>query len=211
MGVLNGSISYTLYHVDGDVSEGYEQAFLEKIEEFRFLPLTPDSEDDISMGWVQIGDMLRNDFSAGDVFMGDYLLLSLRVDRWSLPAALLKATIAQRAREYAEQKGKVKLSKLEKEDLRETLRREFKEHMLPAANAIDLVWNIKQGQVRLWSQSGKVKEQFVELFESTFGLRLHEHGPYIAARAASLNDEQLYALADTVNTDFGEMIVNRMS
>jgi len=203
VGVLTGSISYTLYHVEDEVNERYHEEFLSRIEEFQFQPLLPDAEDDFSAGWVRIDDMLRWDFNKENVFRGDYVLLSLRTDRWSFPAALLRATVAQRIDTFKEEKGRTRLSKMEREVIREEVRREFKKQMLPSVGTVDVAWDVAQGLVRFWSQSGRAKEQFQELFESTFEVRLHENNPYIAARALDLTDEETAALADIEFTEFG--------
>lgn len=203
VGVLTGSVSYTLYHVEDEVNERYHEEFLSRIEEFQFQPLLPDAEDDFSAGWVRVDDMLRWDFNKDNVFRGDYVLLSLRTDRWSFPAALLRATVAQRIDVFKEEKGRTRLSKMEREVIREEVRREFKKQMLPSVGTVDVAWDVAQGIVRFWSQSGRAKEQFQELFESTFEVRLHENNPYIAARTLELSDEEIAALADIEFTEFG--------
>lgn len=202
MGVLQGSITYTLFHVEGELPERYEEAFLERIQEFAFQPLTPDAEEDTTMGWVRVDDMLSWEFSKDSVFRSGQLLLSMRTDKWSLPGALLRATVAQRVEQFAAEKGRVKLSKLEKDVIAETVRREFKQHMLPAAASVDMAWDLEKGLLRLWSQSGRAKESFFELFESTFGVRLHENGPYMAARSLELTKDELHALELLEYTDF---------
>lgn len=202
MGVLTGSISYTLYHVEGDVPERFREECMERIVEFQFQPLLPETEDDMTMGWVRVDDMLRWDFDNASVFRGEHVLLAMRTDRWALPSALLRATVAQRVEAFALEKGRVRLSKLERDVLRENVRREFKEHMLPSAGSVDMAWDLENGLLRFWSQSGRAKEQFEELFESTFEMRLHENGPYMAARSLPLTDDQLKALAFAEHTDF---------
>lgn len=202
MGVLTGSISYTLYHVEGDIPERSREEFLERIVEFQFQPLLPDAEDDMTMGWVRVDDMLRWDFTNENVYRDQYLLLSMRTDRWSLPGALLRATLAQRLETFAAEKGRTRLSKLERDVIREEIRREFKNQMLPSAGSVDMAWDLDNGLLRFWSQSGRAKEQFQELFESTFNVRLHENGPYMAARALPLTEDQLKALAFIEYTDF---------
>lgn len=203
MGVLTGSISYTVYHVEDEVPERYHAEFLERIEEFQFRPLLAEDEDDFSAGWVRVDDMLRWDFTKDSVFRGPYVLLSLRTDKWSFPAALLRATVAQRIANFKEEKGRTRLSKMEREVIREDVRREFKKQMLPSVGTVDMAWDVEQGIVRFWSQSGRAKEQFQELFESTFEVRLHENNPYIAARSLELTDEEIAALANIEYTEFG--------
>ena len=205
MGVLNGSISYALYHVDGALPDDFRDHFLERIEEFVFRPLTPDSPEDMSVGWVVVGELLNTTFSRENVFRGsDYLCLSLRVDRWSLPAALFKAVLTERVQRYCEEQGRARLSKLENEQLREVVRREFKEQMLPSAAIVDVVWSLSSGEVRFWSHSKRTSELFQELFESTFAVRLLPSGPYITARAMDLSPSQIAALADVESDTFTE-------
>lgn len=201
MGVLNGSITYTLFYVDGELPDRYEEEYLEKIQEFAFQPLLPESEDDVSMGWVRVDNMLNWSLDRDSVFRADHLLLSMRSDKWALPGALLRASIAEREEHFATERGRTKLSRAEKDTIRETVRREFKGQMLPSAGSVDMAWDLKNGVLRLWSQSGRVKEVFLELFESTFGLRLHESGPYMSARALELTADELKALADIEYTD----------
>lgn len=204
MGVLSGSISYTLFHVEGDVKHMQRDELIGRIAEFEFQPLLPDSEEDMTMGWVRVDDMLRWDFTNESVFRGPYLLLSLRTDRWSLPAALLRATVQQRTDAFAAERGRTRLSRTERDTIRETVRREFKEQMLPSAGAVDMAWDMEGGQLRFWSQSKGAKEAFQELFESTFDVRIHENGPYMAARSLPLSDDEVMRLADIEYTDFSD-------
>src|SRR5699024_7368378 len=108
VGVLAGSISYTLYHVDGEVPDRDREECLERIAEFEFRPLLADAEEDTSLGWVRIDDMLRCDFTNESVYRDEYVLLSMRTDRWSFPSALLRATVAQRTQTFLEEKGRTR-------------------------------------------------------------------------------------------------------
>ena len=202
MGALKGSISYTLYYVEGTLEPGFVDAFMERIEEFRFRELTPESEDDMTFGWCRIDDMLRADIDRTGAFRGGYLTLGMRVDRWSLPGALLKARIAERQQQVMTEFSKAKLSRMEKERVRETVTREMKGQTLPSASMVDMVWQLDEGRVRFWSQSNTRREQFEELFESTFGMRLQPSGPYIAAVNCGLTDEATGRLADVEQAAF---------
>lgn len=196
MGAFKGSISCALYHVDGEPESGFRDDFMERIHEFRFVDLTPDDEDDLRWGWCCAQDMLDTDFTKAKVFQNEYLCLGLRVDRWSLPGALLKARIARREDQKKQEFQKAKLLRSEKEAIREFVSREMKQQMLPAATMVDMVWNIDRREVRFWSQSTGRREQFEELFESTFQLRLVHSNPYVAALHCDLSDDLVGRLAD---------------
>ena len=202
MGAFKGTISYTLYHVDGDLPDGYRDEFMERIREFKFIELTPHSEEDTSFGWCVVDQLLSQDFSLVNVFHNEYLCLGFRMDRWSLPSALFKARLAQRSEEYKREYEKVKLSRTEKDALRDQVILELKEQMLPAAAMTDMVWNLEEKTLRFWSTSKRANEAFLELFESTFALRLVPTSPYIEAVECGLNDEMVGRLADVEPADF---------
>lgn len=202
MGARKGTISYTLFHVDGSLPSSFRDEFLERIDEFRFTELTAESEEDLTHGWTVLDDMLSTAFSRDNVFVGEYLCLGMRTDRWALPSALLKAHVARRTAEVMAEQGKVKLFKSEKMAIREEVTRQLKRRTLPAAGVIDMVWSLERGEVRLWTQASRALEQFEDLFESTFGLRLVPDSPYIAAINCGLADDLVGSLADVEQSRF---------
>lgn len=204
MGALKGSISYSLFFVDGEIPKGFSDSFMERIEEFRFQELSAESEDDFTTGWTVVGDMLDLDFTKTKVFRNEYLCLSLRVDKWSLPGALLKARIQQRGEDHMREFEKAKLLRSEKEQIREAVTREMKGQTLPSASLVDMVWNLEKGHVRFWTQSSTRVELFTELFESTFELRLVPTGPYVATLHVGLDDKQVGKLADIEQSRFSD-------
>lgn len=202
MGARKGTISYQLFHVRDPLPDDYRGVFLERIDEFRFSELTPESEEDITYGWTVLDDMLSTGFTRENVFLGEYLCLGMRTDRWSLPSALLKAHAAKREREVMEAQGKAKLFKSERVALREDVTRQLKQRTLPSAGVVDMVWSLEREEVRFWSQSARALENFENLFESTFGLRLVPDNPYVAAINCGLADALVGNLADIEQSRF---------
>lgn len=196
MGARKGTITTSLFHVDGDVPRDYRDGYLEQIEEFRFQPLTPEAEEDLRHGWTTFDDMLSTDFTRENVFFEDYICLGMRTDRWAIPGALLKAHIARRTSEVLVEQGKARLFKSEKMAIREDITRQLKQRTLPAAGVVDVVWNVERKELRFWSQSSRAIENFESLFESTFGLRLIPDNPYVAALNCGLADALVGRLAD---------------
>lgn len=202
MGARKGTISYSLFHIDGDLPDGYREHYLERIEEFRFTELTPESEEDIIHGWTVLDDLLSTAFTTDNVFLGEYLVLSMRTDRWSLPSALLKAHVERRTREIMQEQNKAKLFRSEKMAIREDVTRQLKQQTLPSAGVVDMVWNLERKEVRFWSQSGRSVEFFEALFESTFDLRLVADNPYVAALNCGLSTSLVGRLADVEQSRF---------
>lgn len=195
MGARKGSITYSLFYVDGTPPTGFRESYLEQVREFAFRALTPESEEDTSHGWTALDDMLSTDFSKENVFVGEYICLGMRTDRWALPGALLRAHVERRIGEVKREHDKAKLFRSEKVAIREEVTRQLKRKTLPSAAVVDMVWAIDRGEVRFWSQSSRAVELFESLFESTFGLRLVPDNPYISALNCGLDDQRVGALA----------------
>lgn len=202
MGAFQGTISYSLYRAQGDLPADFRDRFLERIRKNRFLELEPEAEEDLRVGWVVAGQMLSVDFSPENLFRDSYLCLSLRSDRWSLPAALVKAHIARREAEICQERGRARLSRAEREKVRDDVLRELREHALPAATLVDMVWNLDTGHVRFWSQSGRACEFFEELFEDTFGLALIGTSAWVEALECGLDEDAIGRLADVDQAEF---------
>ncbi len=196
MGARTGSISYTRYLVEGGRPEAAAEELLGRVEEFRFADLTPESEEDSTHGWTVLDDLLSTDFRKDSVFFDDYIGLGLRIDRWSLPGALLRARIEERTRTYMKEFDKKKLFRSEKAALREEITRTLRRRALPTATVIDMVWDLGTGQVRFWSHAKRATELFESLFESTFGMPLRPLSPYATALVAGLDGDQVGRLAD---------------
>ena len=202
MGARKGTISYSLFHVEGEIPSGFQDDYLERIQEFRFVELTAEAEEDVTHGWTVMDDMLSTEFSKSNIFLGEYLCLGMRTDRWALPSALLKAHVERRILEVMAEHNKTKLFRSEKMAIREEVTRQLKGRTLPAAGVIDLVWSIDRKEVRFWSQSNRQLELFESLFESTFGVRLIADSPYVAALNCGLEPTLVGGLADVEASRF---------
>ncbi|MBN1944066.1 MAG: hypothetical protein JW797_00265 [Bradymonadales bacterium] len=196
MGLSEGGITFRTYFVDGELPSDYRQLFLEKVYLDRFEPLTVESEEDISYGWVPIHDLLVQQFNSADLYEGSYLLLGMRIDRWALPPALLKALFRRAEQARLLEQKRDHLTRLERGELMEQQRRVLKRQTLPSVRLVDLCWNLERAELRFSSLSRTVNELFTELFEQTFGLRLLPDSPYISALHCRMNDELLGGLVD---------------
>lgn len=191
MGALKGSITYSRFYVQGELPENFANGFTRRIKNRVFEPLTPDSEEPTNWGWCNIADPFDLELDQEKIFFNSYLNLGLRIDRWSIPGPLVKAHLAQATKLVLEKKGRERLSRAEKEELKVTVVRKLRKQLIPAMKVIDLSWNTESGVVRYWSRSKKSVELLHDFFEKTFGLKLLPHGPYSAASKAGFDPEQL--------------------
>jgi len=181
MGALRGSIGYSKLHVRGDLPERFADRFVEAIRLRAFRPLTPADEDDERVGWVSIHHPFDTDLDHAKAFANEYLNLGLRIDRYRIPTAILKAHLAEAEAARLTDTGQSKLSKTQKEDVKAMVVRRLREQFLPAMRVVDFSFNVQTKVVRFFSHSTKMQETLIEHFESTFKLGLVHDGVYVRA------------------------------
>lgn len=180
MGALKGSITYAKFLVRGALPDDLHQKFLARIRTRAFKPLTPEDEDDVSVGWMPIERPFDEDpsFRADGTFFGGYLALAMRLDRWKFPSSLVKSKMAAAEKAYLEKHQKERLSRAEKAELRDTVERRLRREGEPSSKAIDLAWNLQDGELRVFGRSKALLEHLTELFEKTFAVELVAASPY---------------------------------
>ena len=196
MGAFEGSISFKTFFVDGEPSEGFQDEFLARMTQTAFVELSPDTEDERAIGWVCIDSPLDTNFTRKSTIFNQYLALSLRVDKWSMPSTLLKAHIKEATRELLVKKNVPALSRRDKEELKAVITSKLKRRIVPSMKVVDMVWNIHTKVVRFWTHSTALCEEFQELFEDTFGMTLTPDSPYVAAKMEGLDEDDLQKMAE---------------
>lgn len=194
MGVLNGTLSYMRYFVEGHPPEDREQ-MIERMQLYAIRELTPDQEDEQVIGWSQLNNVLQTEFNQAEVFHNEYALFSLRIDSWKIPSALLKAHQTEAERVYMEEQGREKLGKHERTQIKEAVRKRLKTRLLPNLAAYDVCWQIDEQLLRFWSLSKGANEAFVDMFEKTFQLSLVPQTPYTLAERCGFDEDSLALMA----------------
>lgn len=202
MGAFSGSMSYKLFFVQGELPSSWKEGFFERIAFRAFNELSPEDEDEESYGWVAIERPLSKEFPERAVLYNDYLNLGFRRDKYSIPAELFKAKLGEVQREFMVQNSVEKLSRMQREDIKLMVRNDLKRKTLPTMKVTDMSWNLARGEVRFWSQSGKLCELFQGYFEDTFGLKLMPASPYVTGMNVGIDAELLTELATVEPTNF---------
>jgi hypothetical protein len=198
LGILKGSISYSRFYVSGALPDGHRDSFLESLLLRRFVPLTVDGEDDVRVGWVCLERPLEPEVTLdfNDIYFGSYLNVGLRVDAWRFPGSVFKAAFAEAEKKHLQKKGRDKLTKREKEELKALVSRKLRHQFSPTIKVIDLSWNLETNVLRFWNQSTKGHETLFELFEKTFPVKLVPAGAYTTATHLDLPEPRLAAMAE---------------
>lgn len=175
MGSLSqGSLSFRRYYIKDEIGNPID--FLgsksQEISSYRFRGIDQDPEKEISMGWVSIHSLLDNEFNIEDIYFKEHVIFSMRVDKRIIPTNLFKAHLERTKLNYLEKNNKTKIFKEELQMLKQKLRAELLKTFYPIPYVYDISWNMKTNIVSFYSTSKTLNEDFVELFYSTFKLRL---------------------------------------
>lgn len=172
MSALKGKLTFSRFFVLGDVPEDLSGSSLKRIRAQAFEPLDPDEDIKERHGWASVVDPFDTEIDHEKCFFNEYLVLSMRLDRWAIPSALLKAQLADAERKLLEKKGMESLGRKAKAELKEMVTKKLRRQLVPVTKTFDLVWNLQTHVALFHSHSKKQVELVQELFEKTFKLRL---------------------------------------
>ncbi len=190
MPALRGSLTYARFFVAGDVPEDFREKYMRAIRLRAMKPIEPDDEELERSGWCKVGEPFEIELRYEDVFYNEYVNLGLRTDKWRLPASILKQRLREAEAAYLEKKGRERLGRAEKTELKEMVSRKLRKQTSPATRMIDLSWSMNEGVVRFFSHAEKAGAQMMEIFTKTFGLRLVPEAPYTLAARLGLSKAQ---------------------
>jgi DNA recombination-dependent growth factor C len=200
---LKGSLTYARFFVRGEVAaDGYDK-FMRAIRLRAMRPLEPDDEELERSGWTKIGEPFVLDLSSEDVLFNEYLNLGFRTDKWKVPTSLMRVKLREAEVAYLEKKGREKLSRKEKQELKLMVAKKLRRETEPQTRLIDLSWSLNEGVVRFFSHSEKPAGIMMELFKKTFGLELVPESPHTLADRLGLDKSQRKAWSDLDMTYFG--------
>lgn len=196
MPALKGSLTYARFFVEGDVPDDFRDRFTSTIRLRTMKPLEADDEDLERSGWCRLGDPFGLDLRYDDVFWNEYVNLGFRTDRWQIPPAMLRERMREAESAYLQKKGRERLSRKEKSELKELVARKLRRQLSPVTRVVDLSWSINEGLVRFFSHATKPAGAMSELFAKTFGLKLVPEAPYTLAERIGLSKAQEKAWQD---------------
>lgn len=202
MPALRGSLTYARFYVDGDVPDDFRERFMKAIRLRAMKPLEPDEDVLERSGWCRIGEPFELDLAYGDVFYNEYVNLGFRTDRWVIPASLLRAKMREAEAAYLAKKGRERLSKREKTELKELVSKKLRRQLAAAVRSFDLSWSTDDGVVRFFSHAARPAVAMMDLFQKTFGVKLVPEAPYTLAARLGLSAAQEKAWPDLETIDF---------
>ena len=199
MPALRGSLTYSRFFIDTSdgaaaqkaaVPDDFREKYMRAIRLRAMKPLEAEDEDLERSGWCKVAEPFEIELHYDDVFCNEYVALGFRTDRWQIPGPMLKARVREAEAAYLEKKGREKLGRKERAELKESVARKLRKQSAPSTRMVDLVWSLNDGIVRFFSHSDKAAGNMTELFHKTFGLRLVAEAPYTLATRLGLTKAQ---------------------
>lgn len=181
MGLIRGAANLTRYRVEGTLPADYGEVFAAAIERFAFRPLSEQTDQERSVGWVNILDMLDTGFAGQSFFKEPYLALTWRMDVRSVPASALKQQCREAENRIMAAENLEFLPRPRRLELREFVRSNLLKRALPRSRVFDMVWDLPNGVVLFGCVTTKVCDEFAEFFRRTFDLGLLPVFPYLQA------------------------------
>lgn len=178
MGFMKGAVSFSRFVVDGGIPPNYKEDFPGRIRRFGFRELDEHSDQERSVGWVEMMDPLDSEFQGEGFFKEGYMALGLRVDTRVVPAKVLRQHSLLAQREAAKREGLKFLTKERREEITEQVRWTLLRRTIPKSFSYEVVWNLKAGSILLASVQPAVCDLFAQHFQKTFGLKAVPLHPY---------------------------------
>ena len=120
----------------------------------------------------------------------EYVALGFRTDRWQIPGPCLKARVREAEAAYLEKKGREKMGRKERAELKESVARKLRKQSAPATRMVDLVWSMNEGSVRFFSHAEKAGRQHDRAVPQDVRPQLVPESPYTLASRLGLSKAQ---------------------
>ena len=196
MGAFTGGLTYKTYYVHDALPERWRDPFEAGVKRNTFRPLNPEGEEERSIGWCSPHFPLDLDLHSGVFLYNEYIVLAMRIDTLKVPGPLLRIYAEQEARRLMVEQNRGSMSRYERSEIKERIRRELRRKIIPTIRTIDVAWSWQDGVVRFFTTSEKLNLEFVELFEATFNVPLTPDCTHTSARlsAAALTEDEVGAV-----------------
>ena len=110
MGLLSNSGTFVRFAVEGEMPENFWEFAAERIASNAFKDID-DNFEEYSIGWVSVMNMFDSEFSYASHAIGDYIVLSMRIDERKVPSAVLKKFCMKEEERVRKEKQVPKLSR----------------------------------------------------------------------------------------------------
>jgi recombination associated protein RdgC len=178
------------------VSKGLKKQAIEEID---------NESSDKAIGWACFTDPFSTDFDLSPFLIGTHLVFSMRIDKKSIPAKIVKKHYALEMKKRLQNSGREFLSKTEKKEIKDHVLHVLNLRIPATPNVYDLIWNYESDTLWFFSNLKGANEELETLFTRSFKLKLIRLFPYTMATLTSpLSDMDKDAVSQFTPTRFSE-------
>lgn len=181
MGLIYGSGSFTRFWVKDSPPADYLEEFQKGIYRHAFRKLDEASNEERSAGWVNIMDMIDNQFEKREFYKKPYIAMSWRVDVRKVPSKVLTQYCREAENEIKKEEELQYLPKGRRQEIKQMVHLQLLKRVLPRSNTYDMIWNTDTGIVLFGAVNTQICDEFAEFFLRTFDLHLTSIFPYSLA------------------------------
>lgn len=204
MGLLSSAVSISRYRVDGKIENPVTEAVAKGLTKNTIVDIDEDPSEK-SVGWTSFDKPFSANFDGSSFLFGNLFIFSLRIDRKSLPAKLIKKYLTIETAKRLNKTRQRFLSKDEKKALKDKVITDLAMRVPSTPNVYDLIWNYEKSDVYFFSNLRSSNEELESLFKRSFNLSLIRIFPYTAADLLSdLSDSERDALIGLSPTHFSD-------
>lgn len=196
MSIKSSSQTLRRYQVEGELPDNFSKNMLENIEKFSFKEIEEGNVKEISIGWVSIDNPYILPLMDNSYDKNDYIVMSMRIDRKTIPARTLKSFIIKEEQKRLRGLNRERLSYNEKKDIRESVYLKLLQQALPASGVYDFFWNLSNSSLFFFASGESINNKFIELFEQTFQIRLKKMSPLGIALNHDIPKEKIMNLKE---------------
>ena len=180
MGILSSSVSVTRYKVEGKIKAPILETVANGLKKNAIAEID-DVISEKAVGWTSFHKPYHPDFYGSSFVYGKDLVFSLRIDKKSIPAKVLKKHLMIESARLLAKTGREFLSRNEKKVLKDQIIDRLSLRIPATPNVYDLIWNYEESSLWFFSNLKAANEELETLFRYSFDLTLIRLFPYTTA------------------------------
>jgi DNA recombination-dependent growth factor C len=204
MSLLSSTVSITCYKVSGELQKPVLDTVYNGLTRHTIRSID-DEPVEKTVGWTSFKNPYLPDFESSSFVIGSYLVFSLRLDKKTIPANVIRKNVAVEMEKQLKRSGRNYLSTNEKKTIRDHVTASLGRRIPATPNVYDLIWNLEEYRLWFFSNLKAANEALETLFLKSFNLTLIHLFPYTTADLAlGLESPDRDRLAQLEPTKFTE-------
>ncbi|MFV9691894.1 MAG: exonuclease [Desulfobacteria bacterium] len=180
MGLLSSTVSITRYRVEGKIESPVAETAGKCLEKYAITEID-DAVSDKSIGWTSFDSPFSPDFAGSPFLIDPYFVFSLRIDKKTVPPALIKKHCAIETARRLAGTGRKYLARDEKKMLKESVISALTLRIPATPKVYDLIWNYEDCLLWFFSTLKSANDELETLFFESFQIPLISLFPYTTA------------------------------